>query len=407
MAENRIKEHLNSKSHNSILHREKNQPELTQGFVKRIKVSNEENNIALDLVKVFIYDNIPFSKWTNKGSEIKSFLFKYAPQSRSIPTSSHCFTKYIPIIFSEEISKLKFLLSKSSAYNLIIDESPSKQGEQYLNILVNFITGNHVETKMLCSKLMISSTAASLALAIGEVLNKFEIDRSKIFSITCDSAAYNKKLVNDLKQDLPNVKRIPCFTHILNVAIKASIKKYFDHIFQFCMRFSSKLKVNKKFSNLFQNEYESLNIPKICEIRWYSFYNCLSKIWSKYGLIKSVLKANDNDPTVFNMKEILKIENPSDWETTYFQISLLLNFLGQIISISKFSESNTCPMFEISKYLNEKGFEIEEKTNEASFLEPKEKFKCLKIYQEFKKYFFECLYVLLNVLFNVKLERPK
>ena len=401
LAENRIQEHINSKLHKKIVEKVQNQPKITQQFAKKSKFENEDD-VAIDLIKVFIHDNIPFNKWTQKNSELQKFLFKYAPVTRTIPTSSHYFKKYVPLVFKDSISILKNSLTLCSAFNLIIDESPSKHGEPYFNILITFIANNKVETKMLCSKLMSNTNAASFALVIGEVLNEYEIGKTKIYSITCDSAAYNKKLVNDLKIAIPNVKRIPCFTHIINIAIKESIKCYYKNVFEFCMRFASKLKINRKFSNLFRNEFETFNIPRVCEIRWYSFYESLSRIYLNFGLIKSVFQMNGNNQKIADLLKILKVETSNDWEILHYKIYLLLNFLEQVMKISKYSEKEICYMFDIEKYLRKEGFKICEKHTESTILSPKLKFECLNFYGDFKKYFFECFQVFFLYIFCLK-----
>lgn len=120
-------------------------------------------------------------------------------------------------------------------------------------------------------------------------------------AIILDSVAYMKKYYEDLKEMYFHIVLILCFSHIIHGAVHKAIDICFLKIKKFSMKFASLLLKNRKAKKLFlvhlkKNNYENIKeIPRILDIRWYSFFNCIKQIKEYYPAVIDFLKDTKNE----------------------------------------------------------------------------------------------------------------
>ena len=125
------------------------------------------------------------------------------------------------------------------------------------------------------------------------------------------------------------------------------------------MILASKLKSSRTFARLFyeEDEIENFVLPRVLEIRWFIFFNCLAKIVENFGLIKAVFQKHPTNNLIIELTKILNPkESSTDFDYIMAEISILKNHLKLLNNICKFFESNEQKFHKISKYIKAKNW---------------------------------------------------
>ena len=277
LQQNRLYEHVNSKKHMSMKNTFQNVPSLPNILFRDKQCSDIEK----DLVSVIVFDGLPLSL-IDKKSSLREFLSRYCWSSRSLPDSRALVDKYLPIIFQQNEDNVKSIL-KNKRFTLIIDETPDFRNRPLLNILASFYDTEECGRRilMLDSKILTECNSVIIANEVSETLQRYGLNWKCCMAIVSDCAPYMKKYYKNLSVMHNHIMRVPCFSHMIHLAIRKAIETVFGDIKQFCMKFSALLCKNRSAKNLFLQmlrkngiEFEK-EIPRVLDIRWYSMYNCI------------------------------------------------------------------------------------------------------------------------------------
>lgn len=340
--QNRIQEHVGSQKHAIMKKNIKNTIPI-KDILHRDRSSSCE--IEMDLVKIVLFDGLPFQA-INKESSLRNFLNKYSPASRSLPDGRVLIDKHISSLFLSSMDAIK-LAMVDVRFCLIVDEPPDFNNRPIFNTLACYydLKSNKRMIFMLDSSRILNCNAVIVANQVANVLKRYNLVWDNCCAIISDSASYMKKFIKDLKAMYPHIIRIPCFSHIIHLAVRKAVDEYFFDIKKFSMKFASILSKNRNAKNIFmihlkKNNFENFKeIPRVMDIRWYSFYNCLKQIKEYYPAVVDFLNEVTHLDFGKRLNEILPI-NSKNTNVLFLSVTMLIDELTPLVEFSKRIETN-------------------------------------------------------------------
>ena len=164
-----------------------------------------------DFVDMMVKCNIPLEK----KDKMNDWLMKYIPNSGCIPTGNTLRRDYLPKVLSKHKAEIQGKIQNQSL-SIIIDSTPDKLSRNVINTIVH--CGFSGERFLIDTRFLDAVNNLTLFHTIDSIRQDYQIHWEFIDALVCDSAKYNQKLYNVIKQGInPNISLMRCWTHLLDL----------------------------------------------------------------------------------------------------------------------------------------------------------------------------------------------
>lgn len=294
-----IESHRSSKKHisNKNLYIKHPQPKL----IIDPKLNNEE------IVKAFVYSNIPLYKLRNK--HICSLFNKLGAP---VPSETSART-YLDKISDLKLQEIICKLSDKKIF-IIIDETEIKN-----NKLINVLAGDLKEPNIsyfIETREEIKVTAQTITHIIDDIIKKLKINRENFLLLLSDAARYMSSAGKTLKVLYPSLQHVTCLLHLLhNCALR--IKSYFCSVNYLISSIKSSIVKNRNRKEMFAD----IGYPPVPIItRWGSWLDACSYYSFHFNEVKEIVErfkddglivknAKDAVSAIHVRQELVKIQN--------------------------------------------------------------------------------------------------
>ncbi|CAG8618126.1 14023_t:CDS:1 [Cetraspora pellucida] len=201
-----------------------------------------------------------------------------------------CVSTIKMIIFDTYTSAVKqiidFILGTSDTVSLTFDIWFSQAHDGYIRITCYWLTESfELHEIILEIGELYDYYASDIVESVNSVLDKFNINRQKIFSITTDNSANIKSAVQQM--GITNVK---CARHTLQLSVNLGLKQV-DELISKCKTLVSILSKEKKRKQL----KKPLNVIKDVDTRWNStFYSIEHLVYLRPAIMQLYLTLNNH-----------------------------------------------------------------------------------------------------------------
>ena len=170
-----------------------------------------KTQMIFDFIDMMAKCNIPLEK----KDKMNDWLVKYVPNSGCIPTGSILRRDYLPKVISKHKAEIQEKI-QNQPLSFIIDSTSDKLSRNVVNIIVH--CGFSGERFLIDTKFLNAVNNLTLFHTIDSVRQDYKIHWEFIEELVCDSAKYNKKLYNLIKQGInPNISLMRCWTHLIDL----------------------------------------------------------------------------------------------------------------------------------------------------------------------------------------------
>ena len=296
------------------------------------------------------------------------------------------------------------ITATADCYAITTDCWTSRANEAYIGVTFHTITDEWQLQHFVLENEELSEqhTAENIAEALESVLQRWNLDSSKLSGTTVDNAANVQKAVADILC----WKCLGCFGHTINLCVKAGLKQHQVHTaVARCSRLVTFFRKSSRAAHVLTEKQQALGTPnhkllQDVETRWNSTYDMVERIMEQQAPICATLVEQKRldllpkDAEFSLLEEVLMVLKPfkdvtvqvsAEKYVTISAIRPLLHHLTENALKVEGSDSLAVQMMkEMTKNLNSRyqGLGITELLNFACFVDPR--FKSMPFLDEAK-----------------------
>lgn len=306
-----INDHINSKTHKSIMCKTKLQPSILSAISTSKTKIDKQSEFFFDLTKVFSQSAIPLRKIDRP--EWQEFLKKYT--EFSVPDSSTLRKNYVEKVYNKCVQEIQEFIKDSDIY-LIVDEATDICGRAILNILVGALNGKPQKPKLLSSNVLEKTNNFTVSQCFQNsllLLWNGEIKYEKVYLVVTDAASYMTLSFKNLKNLFPNMHHITCVIHALH-RVSEKIRENFSELNNFVSLMKKILLKSKERKIVYKNITNLPFPPSTIITRWGTFIKASLFYSENFSIIEKFINEIKTDSTAVKMvkegvkKDALKSE---------------------------------------------------------------------------------------------------
>lgn len=253
--------------------------------------SDQAKKITDAITKYLAMDCLPIYSVTKSG--FKHLVGTLTENKYDLPSQNHFSQIAIPKLYNDTRERVMADIHQSNYFSATSDIWSSIGLFPYISLTVHYVSVDWtLESRVLETYPMPEDhTGVNIADVVEDILELWNIEKSKLISLTTDNAS-NMKLAGTLL----GVCRIPCFGHILHNAINYALNSddKVEKAIAACRKISGRFGMSFKKKRELSKAQRELNlpvktIPSDNNTRWNSKYKLLCYVIEQEAALRTVL----------------------------------------------------------------------------------------------------------------------
>lgn len=286
---------------------------------------DKKQEMIFDFIEMMIECNIPLEK----KDKMNDWLQKYVPNAGFIPSGYTLRRNYLPKVLEKHRNEIKEKI-KDQPLAIMIDSSPDRLGRNVVNTIV--VCGISGERFLLDTTFLKSVDNVTLFQTIDKVRVNYGLAWDNISTLVTDSASYNKKLYNVIKEGInPKIKFIRCWAHLIDLVSDVwqdstlnSKVHFLTAKFQELMNKSSLRKSRYLEFLAKKNALHVKGMPSIVLSRWNTWFYAMEYLKDFVMYIREFIKDEKRNQESSAIVDTLS--NLLENDANFFEIQLMAHF---------------------------------------------------------------------------------
>lgn len=265
----RVKDHINSKSHQEFLKEGKKQPFIDASISLMQQSADRELLIKKQLTRAMIEADIPFQKL-----EVLAFRKLLEDCIGFKLPSKNTFRSCVKETYEETLDMIRGIVADKDVC-FVMDETTDRMERFQVNIMVSVLDGNPSRAMLFYVDFIDftnSSEMLKLFMRCCRLLwNKVPIDEDppyhRVKMVVTDQASYMLKALDSIKILSPSVIHLTCLAHCLS-RVCESIRDLYPRVDVFLASLKETFRNSRKRKVLYQKITELALPPKVVVTRW-------------------------------------------------------------------------------------------------------------------------------------------